>query len=109
MTDYNLPSIKPFTFVWKDAKRTFGKGKKAQTFHVIGYGAYDAFGLIGTEFNGIAICSVTERCVITDNIAQGDVGDCGTPEQRAEFDRIMSCSEDEFKVACKTLGRPRYA
>ena len=103
MTNYTLPSIKPFTFVWKDAKRTFGK----QTFHVIGYGAFDAMGLIGTEKNGIAICSVTDHCVVTYQLAAGRIGDCGTPAQVAEFDRLMTCSEDEFKQACLS-GSSRY-
>jgi hypothetical protein len=108
MTDYSLPSILPFMFVWAHAKRIIGKGKNKRTYHVIGYGAYNAFGMIGTEKNGIAICSVDDKCVITDEIAIGHVGACGTDAQRAEFKRIAGCGEAEFKEAW-ALGRSRIA
>jgi hypothetical protein len=108
MTDYNLPSILPFMFVWAQQKRTIGKGKKARTYHIIGYGAYNAFGLIGTEKNGIAICSIDDKCVITDEIAIGHVGACGTDAQRAEFKRLVECGDEDFKRAW-SLGRSRIA
>jgi hypothetical protein len=112
MTDYNLPSILPFMFVWAQTKRTIGKGKKARTFHIIGYGAYNALGLIGTEANGIAICELDPKghggVVVTDEIARGHIGACGTSGQRAEFKRLVECNDGDFLNALFT-GRSRIA
>lgn len=101
----DLPRVSQFMGVWADQFRTFGKMK----FRVLGYSAYNAFGLIGSECNGIAILNENEKSVITDEIAKQSSGYFGpSKEQEAEFARIMACSEAEFKAACLS-GRSRYA
>jgi hypothetical protein len=99
-----LPNVGPFNFVWADKFVSFGKMK----FRVVGYCAYNAMGLIGTEYNGIAILSENDKAVVTDNIACATTYMEPTPLQRATFDRIVALPESEFKKVCLT-GRSRYA
>ncbi len=59
--------------------------------------ALNAFGLIGTEYNGVFIVDDTNRNVVLDNHARGESGGFGPyPVQLAERDRILALSPADF-------------
>lgn len=78
------------------------------TTYVIGIaGAYDAFGLIGPEYNGIFILDDDAKRVVLDRhmpIASGYHGP--SPEQWAEFKRIAELPVTAFHNFCR--NNPRY-
>lgn len=100
-----LPDVGQFNFVWADKTVSFGKMK----FRVVGYCAYNAFGMIGTENNGIAILNENEKTVVTDSIHCCPTYMEALPSQRAMFLAICDLNENDFKEACVHLGRSRYA
>ena len=101
----DLPRVSQFMGVWADQTRKIGKLK----FRVLGYSAYNAFGLIGSECNGIAILDETNKSVITDELGKQDSGYFGPSEaQKKLHSFIMVCTEAEFKGFC-LAGRSRYA
>ena len=57
----NLPQALPFVGISLDKTLDFGKHGQ---FRVMLYGGYNAKGLIGTEFNGIAITSESSKSVV---------------------------------------------
>lgn len=42
---------------------------KSHTFAIFNYGAKNAFGIVGTEYNGVAIVNETANCVVLDGEA----------------------------------------
>ncbi len=82
--------------------------KIAGTTYVIGIaGAYDAFGLIGTEHNGIFILDDDAKRVVLDRhmpIASGYHGP--SAGQWAEFKRIVELEAAAFKNFCR--NHPRF-
>ncbi len=58
-------TVGPFCEVTLDEEKTYPNGK---TLKFVAYGAYNAFGLIGSENNGIAILDVDDRLVVVDKI-----------------------------------------
>jgi hypothetical protein len=63
---FALPSIGPYLGVSLDSKVTFQTGSGPRTFRVIVYAAYNAYGLIGSEHNGIAIFDEDNQTVLMD-------------------------------------------
>lgn len=80
------------------------------TYRVILYGAYDAFGLIGPEHNGIAI--VTEapsRCVVLDEHCCESTGYYGpSARQVAEFARLRDMADTELAAFIRQHPRNRF-
>lgn len=73
-------------------------------------GAYNAFGLIGSEHNGIFILDDTNKAVILDRDTPETSGYSG-PSQR-QWDRLkelMTCSEADFIHEINTNERSRLA
>lgn len=61
-------------------------------------GAYDAFGLIGPEHNGLFILDDTNKRVLTDRIAPESSGYFGpSPAQWLELKRAMELPAKAFK------------
>ena len=80
--------VGPFVGVSFDATRTFSNGR---SFRFVVYGAYNAFGLIGSEKNGVAILDNDALTVVVDELEQGASGYYGpSAEQKALFDRVTS-------------------
>jgi hypothetical protein len=80
------------------------------TYRFVLYGAYDAYGLIGPEKNGIAVLDEENRTVLCDEIAKADSGYFGpTPEQWASLADLLSVSWDEFRDLINTHERSRYS
>lgn len=98
-------SVGPFVGVTKDA--VFKKG--GRTFRLVLYGAYNAFGLIGPECNGIALLDEDERQVILDEEARIASGFYGpSASQKRRFDEIEAMSVKEFKEWVNHHPRRRF-
>ncbi len=99
------PSVGQFEGVSRQACRKDG----GIIFRILLYAAYNAMGLIGSEYNGIAVCSdAPERSVLLDNHCQQQSGYFGPSQaQLAEFDRICAMSNEEFKEFVQTHYRRR--
>lgn len=78
------------------------------TNYLIGIaGAYDAFGLIGPEHNGIFILDDDAKAVVLDRHCPASSGYFGpTPEQWAEFKRIAELPAAAFRNFCN--NHPRF-
>ena len=105
MIDICSPSIGPFCGVTLDKTRKCG----GRTYRLLVYRAYNAFGLIGSEFNGIAVLNEEDKNVVTDNIAKCSSGyDVPTREQIEEYTRLLRCSDKEFRETVNSSSRNRY-
>ncbi len=74
-------------------------------------GAYNAFGLIGSEQNGIFVLDDTNKAVVFDRDTENRSGGYHGPSQ-AQWDRLkelMTCSADAFRVELLTNERSRIA
>jgi hypothetical protein len=99
--------VGPFMGVTDDSIKTLADGRK---FRVLLYGAYNAFGLIGPEFNGIAVLNEDAKNVVADNLGQIQTGYFGpSQEQKALFERVMKMTDDEFIQMVNESPRRRYA
>ena len=97
-------SVGPFTFVSRDEKRMVGTDE----YRVVLYGAYNAGGLIGPEMNGIAVLSESPKAVICDQIACESTGYFGPSiKQTLEFEKMLTCSPEEFVLTVNASSRLR--
>ncbi len=95
----------PFTMIRSAMNVTVGKSK----LQVLVYGAKNAFGLVGTEYNGIAVLDLKERKVLLDGHLQVDSGYYGaTTAQVKEFNRLASMNDTDFREFVNTHPRSRY-
>ena len=82
-------------FMGVDFDKTVKRGER--TFRIITYQAYNAFGLIGSEVNGVAILDEDKKEVLARNIARIDQAYFGlTKEQNEEAERISGLSLKEL-------------
>lgn len=96
--------VGPFEKVSRDEIREFGD----QKFRIVLYGAYNAMGLIGSEFNGVAVLWENQRQVVCDNLCKIDSGYFGpSKEQIAFFDNMMKCDVAEFESIVNNSDRAR--
>ena len=92
-----MNSIGQYTMVSQSQVLKFGN----RTFRVVLYGAYNAFGLIGPEKNGIAILDDDRRAVVLDGHCPQDSGYYGPSDQQVEeFERILGLPAAEFVEFC---------
>jgi hypothetical protein len=80
--------------------RTFTTGGKV--FHIFIYEGYNAYGLIGTECNGLGMVCVTDRQVVFDNHCCRGMGFDYIDVKRAEQTRIIKMSEQELYAFLST-------
>jgi hypothetical protein len=96
-----LPSVGPYTFVSADVTR----GR----YRLVVYGAYNAFGLIGSEKNGIAVLDDEDRCVVADELFIADSGYFGPSKAQVEgLRRLLTCSPKDFCKIVNSSGRNRH-
>jgi len=96
----------PFMGVQHERKVTHGE----RTFHVFTYQAYNAFGLIGPENNGVAICDVDKKQVLCDGIDREGSGYFGVSEAQVRaFERVCSMPWEEFQTFVNTQPSARYS
>ena len=72
------------------AQRTFKVGKARRTFTIVLSTAYNAFGLIGPEFNGLAVLDDDNMAVVADRIAEANHGTAPTRSQLELFQRVTT-------------------
>jgi hypothetical protein len=94
-------NIGPYTWVSRDEHR----GR----YRIALYGAFNAYGLIGSEHNGIAVFDDEDKRVVADQLFQADSGYFGPSwDQQKGFDTLMKCSPKEFAAIINNSGRNRY-
>jgi hypothetical protein len=92
-----MQSIGQYAMVSQDQVLKFGN----RTFRVVLYGAYNAYGLIGPEKNGIAVLDEDMMRVVLDGHCQQQTGYFGpSDDQNNEFGRICGMDADEFVEFC---------
>ena len=106
----SFPAVGPYVGVTRDRVIKFKAGRKTRSFRLIVFGAYNAFGLIGPEFNGLAVLDEDERAVLCDRIAQESSGYFGPSRaQLDEFDRVTGLDWPSFREFINAHDRTRYA
>lgn len=101
---YQGTRVAQFEGVTEDKTITLN-GRK---FRVLLYSALNANGLIGPEFNGIAVLDEDDKKVIVDNIEKQDSGYFGPSEkQKAKFEEICQMKFKEFQELVNSSDRCR--
>lgn len=104
--------LKPFTGVEWAWKRKFPNGKRC---HIIAYRAYDAFGLIGSEMNGVAVVALPntegkdhEGAIIATEIACESSGYFGLSQRQLDIAYLLSiCPWSMFKTIVNACPNKR--
>jgi len=90
--------------VSRDETRKF----KGLEVRIVLYGAYNAFGLIGPECNGIVILNDTSKQVVLDEHCKIGTGYFGPDvNQIFEFERLMKLPKEELIAFCRSHKRFR--
>ncbi len=77
-------------------------------FKLVIAGAYNAYGLIGSECNGILILDDDNKLVILDEHARADSGYYGpTNHQIDEFEKLCKMDYEQFMAFCRSHPRSR--
>lgn len=85
---------------------TFPNNRKLIVF---AYRAYNAFGLIGPEKNGIGILDVTKGTILADEICKESSGYCGLSDK--QYTKAQEIASYDFREMCQFVnnsGRNRY-
>lgn len=102
----SLPSEGPYIGVSRD--RIVKKGKTR--FRILLYGAYNAFGLIGSEHNGICVLNEDDKSVVTDGVLPVDSGYFGPAKIQLDlFDKLVKATAREFREIVNASDRLRYS
>lgn len=103
---FSLPAEGPYIGVSRD--RIVKKGKTR--FRILLYGAYNAFGLIGSEHNGICVLNEDEKNVVTDGVLPVSSGYFGpTKIQLDLFDKLVKAPSREFREIVNASDNLRYS
>jgi hypothetical protein len=109
--DICSPNVGPYCGVFLD--RTFEKG--GHKLRLVGYRSFNAYGLYGSEYNGFAILSDTDKSVVADEYDKASSGyaiDVGRMSARA--DEVEAMTADQFceylthTAKVQPLARLRY-
>ena len=99
------PRVGPFMGVQKDKTVTHGDRK----FRIVVYAGYNAFGLIGSEKNGVGVLDEDRRNVLLDDEARISSGYFGASEaQKKRFDEIVAMPWETFKAWVNEHPNRRY-
>lgn len=102
------PSVGPYTWITFDQKRTFEES--GRTFRIIVYGAFNAYGLIGSEHNGVAVLDEDQMQVLCDDIAKDISGYFGPSDRQwgtAEW-LTEKATWEEFQSLINSHPKRRY-
>lgn len=99
--------VGPFMGVQFDKVKKFRNGR---SFRIVAYQAYNAFGLIGSECNGVAILDEDKKSVVCDEIDKEGSGYYGLSEHQLKTAAtIASMDWKQFRVFVNSNPRLRYA
>lgn len=102
-----LSRIGPYVNVQGDYIKRFKNGRR---FRIAIYGAFDAYGLIGSEKNGILVLDEDNKQVLCDEISKEDSGYFGaTQAQRNTYYNLKMMKWAAFKQFINDHKRSRYA
>lgn len=102
-------NVMPYMGVQLDKTTTFDTPEGTRTFRFITYQAYNAYGLIGSEYNGVAILDEDRKQVLCDEIAHQTTGWFGAnPYQIKMADELIGMSWEDFKQFVNANERRRY-
>ena len=90
------PTLGPYMGILRDEKR--GRYRLAL------YCAYNAGGLIGSEYNGIVVLDDTNKCVVADNLGVG----LPQSDQTSLMSYMLKCSPKEFAKFINDAPRARF-
>lgn len=102
-------NLGPYTGVQHQRQVTFDTPHGPRTFRLLTYQAYNAYGLIGSECNGVAVLDEDQVQVLADELGRESTGYFGA--SRAQVDLLNALAEggwDAFRQAINTSGRNRY-
>jgi hypothetical protein len=103
---FSYPRVGPYVGVAMD--KTIKKGDTR--FRVLLYGAYDAFGLIGSEYNGICVLNEDDKNVVADNMFRESSGYFGpSSNQTEQYNRLVKASNKSFREIVNSSERLRYS
>lgn len=86
------------------------KFKNGRSFRIMIYGAFNAYGLIGSEKNGILVLDENNKQVLCDEICKADSGYFGaTPMQREMYVEIKMMKWKAFQSFINNHKRSRYS
>ena len=98
-------TIGPFERVTGDKIREVGQEK----YRILLYGAYNAMGLVGGESNGIAVLSEDRNNVVCDELyCEPGKGTGKSANQTEMFNKLLACTEAEFRSIVNESARSRY-
>lgn len=98
--------VGPYVGVSRDEVKTLTDGRK---FRLVLYGAYNAFGLVGSEYNGVVVLDEDNMKVVVDNIARTGSGWYGpTQEQTAVFEALVAAPDSQFIEFVNEQDNLRY-
>ena len=80
------------------------RDEKRGRYRLVMYCAYNAGGLIGSEYNGIAVLDDKDRCVVADNIGVGKP----QGDQTSLMSYLLKCSAKEFAYRINNEPRARF-
>lgn len=107
MSFNTLSRIGPYVNVQGDYIKQFKNGRK---FRIAIYGAFDAYGLIGSEKNGILVLDENNKQVLCDEICKADSGYFGaTEQQRCAYFKLKMMKWPKFQQFINDHERSRYA
>ena len=102
----NQKQIGPFMGVSCEHSRTY---KNGITLRFIIYSAYNAFGLIGPESNGIAVLCENDKAVVCDEIEKQSSGYYGPSKSQVEtLKTMLDMSWDQVTKFINAQHRARY-
>jgi hypothetical protein len=94
--------------IQEDVTVHFATDDGTRTMRIVIYGAFDAYGLVGPEKNGIAIFDVDNRTVVCDEIGIETSGYFGASKaQIALWQRLIAMEWDEFQAFVNAQPRTR--
>lgn len=108
MLDFSK-QVGPFVGVAFDQQIEFIGKKSTRVFRVVAYQAYNANGLIGSEFNGVAVLNENERNVVCDCIGQCASGYFGVSAGQLQIAKdLCELPWPEFRDFLNNHPRHRY-
>ncbi|MEG0869654.1 MAG: hypothetical protein RSG77_21815 [Hafnia sp.] len=100
------PTVSQFVGVTHDQIVDFGVEGK---FRVLVYAAYNSYGLIGPEHNGVAILRESPASVVVDELGIEASGYDGPSEaQVALFNKIVAMDWKTFRATANASSRSRF-
>ena len=102
-------NVGPYTGVQYDKTVTFNTPTGKRKFRFIIYQAYNAYGLIGSECNGIAILDEDNLQVVCDEISKQGTGWLGiSPKQIKMAEGLIGMKWQDFQTFVNSHQRTRH-